>query len=85
MEQRRQQELSTIGGLFLDLYARQIAVMGLLRSQPEMTEEKIRAAVRNAQEQLMRIHSLATFRSQASAQRLEELERILRTMLFPVK
>jgi hypothetical protein len=85
MEHQHQQEIGALGGALLDLYSRQIAMFGLLRSQPPMTEELIRSAVREAQQQLMRIQSLATFRSQASAQRLEELERTLRTMLFPTQ
>jgi len=77
--------LSAMGAILLELFARQIALFGLLRSQPEFDEQKIRTAVRQAHEELARIPGVATLQSQASAQRLEELEKALRVTLFPRK
>jgi hypothetical protein len=76
--------LAAIGAMFLDLYSRQIALMGLLRSQPGFDEATVRNAVRKTQEQLSKIPTLATLRSQPSGQRLEEIEEILRTTMLPI-
>lgn len=83
MENEHTRTLAAIGSMLVELFARQIAVLGILRSQPGFDESSYREALRQAHEQLDRIPGISTLRSQASGQRLEEIERTLRVILFP--
>lgn len=75
--------LSAMGGLVLELFARQIAILGLLRTKVPIDEMTIRKAISDAHEQLARIPGVATLRSQADAQQLEGIEKAFRAMVFP--
>lgn len=73
--------LSPIAALLIDLFARQMAMASMLRSQPGFDEASYREEIRKAHEKLATYRPLATARSQASAQRLEEIEKTLRGLL----
>jgi hypothetical protein len=82
MENEDARALGAIGALIVELFARQIALLALLRT-PDFDEDSYREALRHAHEQLNGVHAVAALRSQASAQRLEEIEKILRGTIFP--
>jgi hypothetical protein len=78
-------DLAITGALILELFARQLALFDLLRTRLGLDEKVIREAVRNAHQQLAKIPRVATLRSQATVQVLEELEASLRTLFFPTQ
>jgi hypothetical protein len=82
MNDEMNRALSPIGAMLLELFARQMAIMSLLRDLPNFDEQKYREELRKAHAQLNGVPGVATLRSQASAQRLEEIERSLRTILL---
>lgn len=73
---------SAMAGLVLELFSRQIAILGLLRSRLPLDDVAIQEALSSAREHLARIPIVSTLRSQTSAQRLEELEKTLRTIQY---
>jgi hypothetical protein len=83
MENEDARTLGAIGALIVELFARQMALLSLLRSQPGFDEESYRAALLHARGDLNALQPLATLRSQASGQRLEDIEKILRGIVYP--
>lgn len=82
MENEDARTLATLGALIIDLYARQIALLAMLRT-PNPDWEPYREALRKAHEQVNRIPEVANLRSRASVHGLEELETRLRGMVVP--
>lgn len=78
MENLDNQAIGGIGGLVIELFARQAALLSLLREQPGFTEEAYQKALQQARKGLNQNHVVATFRSQATPHKLEELDRVLR-------
>jgi hypothetical protein len=74
--------LGVIGAMFVELLTCQMALLELLHSQPGFDENGYREAIRKANDQLNRLPSIRTLRSQPSAQRLEEIEHVVRDFVF---
>ena len=74
--------LSPIGLMLIDLFARHLATLSVLRSLPTFDEQKYQEELRKAQAQLKGIPGVANLRNQTSAQELRGIEHLLQTLLL---
>ena len=74
--------LSPLGLMVIDLFARQMAMLSVLRSLPGFDEQSYKKELKNAQAQLKGIPGVATLQSHTDAQQLEHIEKLLRNLLL---
>lgn len=73
-EENTSEMFSALSGLVLDVAIRQVALMGLIRSELNLDDAKIHKAIAAAAELLTQNREVASLRSRTTVKSLEQLD-----------